>query len=230
MNRVNYKNPLGNLDIKDESAKSPSSLFEKPVPTYQYIKDYVLYAEFKRTLDRIHSACVEKNIRSLSVISLVPEEGKTFFSIGLATGFAELMSKKVLLVDAGNPEAKLCIEDYYPNSDESYYDQVPMVVSLSEGVDLFRLANFKPTNYKAQEYRVQDILAEYSQKYDLVIFDSAALKLTNRGNFDPWIIANRTDASVLVTSKKSVDLIQAQHLEGLTRIKLIGVIENQGAD
>lgn len=229
MNKVNYKNPLGHLEIKDEN-KPVSSLFDKPVPTYHYIKDYVLYAEFKRTLDRIHSVCLEKNIRSLSVMSLVPEEGKTFLSICLATGFAELLSKKVLLVDAGNPEAKLCVEDYYPSSEDDHYDQVPMVVGLSEGVDLFRLANFKPTNYKAQEYRVQDILAEYSQKYDLVIFDSAALKLTNRGNFDPWIIANRTDASLLVTSRKSIDLINPQNLDGLTRVKLIGVIENQGAD
>ncbi|MBC7741472.1 MAG: hypothetical protein H7061_04690 [Bdellovibrionaceae bacterium] len=201
----------------------------KPSLTLEHIRRFIHDTEFQRIIHSIDFSRRSEGWHSLSVMSLQPEEGKTFMTAALGVGFAELLGKRVLLVDASNPTSDWDLDDVFNNHDpqESAHSEV-ILKTVSTGVDAIKLAGFRPLGLKAQEYRVQDILVDYKSKYDLILFDSAALGTAQRGNFDPWVIAARTDASLLINSKKSGDSLLAGTTEPFSRIKFIGVIENKG--
>ena len=79
------------------------------------------------------------------------------------------------------------------------------------------------------EYEIDQVTAEYAGQYDLVIFDMPALSARNRRNVDPWIVARRCDANVLVLGRSSLNrgvLRDLQQQLNEREIKLIGVIAN----
>jgi hypothetical protein len=137
-----------------------------------------------------------------------------------------MLGKRVLVADAGNPTSKWDLQDIFGSEERDAKEGI--VFNLATNLDSLKLSSLATVAHRAQEYRIQDIIAEYKNRYDLVLFDSAALRSANRGNFDPWVIAARTDASVLVTSSKTADLQRQFQLEPMLRSKVIGVIENTG--
>ncbi len=207
---------------------SSATISTRPL-TKDNLRRFIHYAEFKRIFNTVEFALKKENFQSLAILSIKPEEGKTFMAAALALGFAELIGKKVLLVDASNPASEMNLDDVFDKHDEPNPNLEVILRQFVPGVDSLKLGSFRPLAHKAQEYRIQDIIAEYKNKYDIILFDSAALTLSNRGNFDPWVIAARTDASILINSGKTGDDMAAfQGVDALSRIKFLGVIENKG--
>ncbi len=197
--------------------------------TIKDLKTFVSYAEFKRIFDNLDHLLNSGQIRSLSILSFHPEEGRSFICATIALGMTEMLGQRVLLVDAGNPTSNWDLDDIFEHQDSPVLEPEGMVYSLAPNLDGLKLSRLATVAHKAQEYRIQDIIAEYKNRYDLILFDSAALRTTNRGNFDPWVIAARTDASLLVTSPKTGDLAHQFQVEPLLKSKVVGVIENMGA-
>src|SRR6185295_2490579 len=62
--------------------------------------DYVRFTEVKRLIHQVHSVQKKKGAKTIAILSLRPGEGKTFLVSALALGYAMLLKKKVLIVDA----------------------------------------------------------------------------------------------------------------------------------
>ncbi len=197
--------------------------------TFMDLRNFVSYAEFKRIFDNLDRLVKNKKIRSLSLLSFQPEEGRSFIGAAVAVGLTQMLGYRVLLIDAGNPTSNWDINDIFTQEHSEILEQDGMVYNLASNLDGMKLSRLATVAHKAQEYRIQDIIAEYQNRYDLILFDSAALRTTNRGNFDPWVIAARTDGSILVTSSKSGDVAYQFQTEPMLKSKVIGVIENMGA-
>jgi Mrp family chromosome partitioning ATPase len=190
------------------------------------LKVFIQYAEFKRIFDNIERLLKINNIKCLSCLSYQAEEGRSLICSTIAIGLTEMLGYKVLIVDAGNPTSNWNILDIFENKNSEFQEQEGLVHNLSPNLDGLQLSRITIVAQKAQEYRIQDIILEYKNKYDLILFDTAALNSSNRGNFDPWVIAARTDASIIITSNKTSEMQQQFMTEPILKSKVIGIIEN----
>ena len=62
--------------------------------------DVIATGQYSRLAAALHDAQVEQGLRSLMVTSAIPREGKTLTATNLAITFAELYTRRVLLIDA----------------------------------------------------------------------------------------------------------------------------------
>ena len=70
------------------------------------LADYIRYSEFKRLLGQLHTTFEKQKIKSVALLSDHSKEGKTFLACAIAMGYAILLNKKVLILNAGGPVKK----------------------------------------------------------------------------------------------------------------------------
>ena len=173
-----------------------------------------------------------KPFKTLTVTSAVPKEGKTTTTANLATSFAQV-GHKVLLVDADlhrggvhrffGLQAGLGLTDVLLG--HSDLDQVVQKTEV-EGLDLIGTGAF-PDNPAELVLRKEmgAFLAAASQKYDVVILDAPPVLAVS----ETTVIASQTDGVVLVvwSGRTSRKLVQVAMRQLLSRgANLLGVVLN----
>lgn len=188
--------------------------------------EYIRFGEFKRLLGQVAETMDRQGHRSLAVLSELPGEGKTFLSAALALGFSTLMGKRVLVLNTTNqPQNKaLHLETVFraKNKSKEGHRGIDMISPYEEEGAL----PMESTDFALGEY-IRGVRTEY----DVIISDTCALSVNNKNNIDPIVISRHADASILVTSARSLDRKVAQATrERLAQwnVSLMGVIHNSG--
>lgn len=222
------------LDYLQISVANPSPM--RPVlPDDAFVlsdlKEYVHFSEFKRILDKVITAHAEDQLKSIAVLSELPGEGKTFFTAALATGLSEVLQARILVIDTQtfNAEGHLTLDRALEIDDLA--NGGPTEKTLLVKTDILPLTNL--SQGKATEFRIGDVIKKYSDKYDLLIFDTSALSAKNRNNIDPWVVARHVDTNLLVvgrqTLRKNFSPIFFER-KNANKLKIAGLVFNEGTN
>jgi Mrp family chromosome partitioning ATPase/uncharacterized protein involved in exopolysaccharide biosynthesis len=138
------------------------------------------------------------NNKVLAVTSMVPNEGKTFFSLSLAYSFA-MLNKKVLLIDGDfdKPDIseasnhKTYIEDYV--NDRVLPDDNAITIIGNKGGDSSLLE-------VVEESVIESIFEDFKKRFDVIIIDTCSLKSLNKAK--EWIMYADKNISVFEFGKQ----------------------------
>lgn len=185
--------------------------------------EYIRYTEIKRLIHQVSNELDRKKSKSFSVISQYPGEGKTFFVAVLAVGFAQLLKRRVLIVDTTTQTqgGNLYLDRIF---DAPAKNQVE-----SPHVDLISPRNQEGRSEESADFEIGPLADLYAERYDLVLFDTCALSLTNKNNMDPVIISKHAGASVLVQTQRSIDVDVINSVReqlGAWDISILGTVFN----
>jgi Mrp family chromosome partitioning ATPase len=200
----------------------------------QQVTEFVHYAEFKRILDRVVNAHLQDKVKSIAILSELPGEGKTLLTAALAVGLSELLNSKILVIDTQTFAAPNSLTlDRALETDELPSAAKPTQKTLLVKADLLPMSRQQNKSKDGiVEYKINDLIQEYSSRYDLLLFDTSALSAKNRNNIDPWVIARHVDTNILVvgdeTLKKNMSpSFNERRLSD--KLKICGLIYNEGA-
>lgn len=212
---------------------------EEIVSNAEYLKevfsDYVGHTECKRLVNQVLASQDKDHFKSAAVISDLPNEGKSFVTLVLALGYAALLSKRVLIVDAvyqtrggalylGRVFGPRSVETR-PRADQNGH--------LGPGIiDFMSTQGHDDAVLDSTDFRMGACIEELKSHYDLVLFDTCALSSAERQNMDPVVICRQADTSILVTSPWSVKSDVVERIKSdfqRWNIRLLGTIFNSGA-
>jgi Mrp family chromosome partitioning ATPase len=186
------------------------------------LKEYVHLAPFKRVFDQLECTQTQNRARHVSIVSQRPREGRTFVTAALALAHAELLRRRVLIIDAGggaHERGGLELKAAFgPPCDG------PLLPLPSPGVQWIDLSAWGGGG--ASEYAIGNILADGGQAFDVVLVDTCALAAVGSIRFDPVVAARQTGAALFVVSAKSS--LSAFDIAG-SKIKVVGVVTNEVA-
>ena len=197
--------------------------------------------EFKRILDQVVVAQKTGQIRSIAILSELPGEGKTFFASALATGISEMVGSRVLIVDTATSSSKNSLKLVHssgvppspvPPGKPGEADSNSSLNSMpNSSSDTFHLHEWTDGKAEGAEYHVSSLIDHFKSVYELILFDTSAMAGTDRGSVDPVVIAHRCQASILITSARSLATADNKRRERIQREKLdiLGVVFNSGA-
>ncbi len=188
--------------------------------------------QYRKLGAKLHQLQLERDLKTLMIISAVPGEGKTLTSINLALTFSRSYKRKVLLIDADL--RKPSIQDAFGMTGVSglheallgetpTWSSVP-VFDLGNGLSV--LPAGRPTSDPMMVLtsdRMRSILAEAKREYDWVILDTAPLAVLP----DAHVLRDTVDAAVLVihAGRTSYELVErAMGLVG--REHIVGAVLN----
>ena len=173
-------------------------------------------------------------LRSVSITSPLPNEGKSTIAYNTAVAVAEIRPR-VLLIDADMRRPTLHERLRIPKRN-GLSDVLVGTLSLSEavrraplsGLDVMTSGTSTPNPIKLlQSERFERMLDEARRTYSLVIVDGPALNTV----FDGAVIASKTDGTVLVASSGETEVKQMRRaLYRLTTSKakqVLGVVLNR---
>ncbi len=192
--------------------------------------DYIRYSEFKRLLGGLIAIVDRDQLKVVTVLSEFPQEGKTFFVAATALGYAALLGKRVLVVNTSlvTKEGSLSLKRIY----HEQFQNVPLLdgrTSAARMIDFISpLANDGPEP-AITDFQIGSSLNMIKANYDLILIDTCALSLSNKKNIDPVVIARNSDASVLVTSERSLNRESIQSIKAQLsqwKIRLAGSVHN----
>jgi capsular exopolysaccharide synthesis family protein len=171
-------------------------------------------------------------IKSLSILSCNPAEGKTTIAINIAINFAK-DGKKVLLVDSN-----LRKSINFKNSSEEQKDGLSNILvdnldfnSIKANTTIENLdyisSGTKVSNSAELllSYEFEQFINDIKVQYDLVIFDTTSLSDAK----DAVMVASKTDATVLVVKSSDIDYVKLQRVKyelEKSNINVLGVILN----
>lgn len=174
-----------------------------------------------------------KEIKTITITSCNPGEGKTITALNLVITMAK-SGRRVLLIDADlrKPSAMKYMD--YSNK-VGLTDLIGGCVELEAAVQTTDIEDFyilgcgpipdNPTEI-LESSRFTDILNEVREKYDMVIIDTPPLGSV----IDGAIVASRTDGALLVIRSKTIPLQNARMAkEQLEKAgaKLLGAVLNR---
>ena len=181
----------------------------------------------------IHINNKYKTMKTFTILSVNPKEGKTSLEINLAVSMAQ-SGWKVLLVDADmrkpkaakrlNDESMIGLSDYLTGEMrfESTLSQtnITNLTYLSCGSD-----HPNPIGLLCSA-RFEELMNIVKKEYDMVLFDTPALASVADGG----LVAAKTDTTILV-AKMGVTTVTAlqrakEHLESLN-VSILGVVLNR---
>lgn len=188
--------------------------------------------QYRKLGAKLHQLQLERDLKTLMVISAVPGEGKTLTSINLALTFSRSYKRKVLLIDADL--RKPSIQDAFgmigvSGLHEALLGETPTwssvpVFDLGGGLSVLPAGRPTPDPMMVlTSDRMRSILAEAKREYDWVIIDTAPLAVLP----DAHVLRDTVDAAVLViqAGHTSYDLVErAIGLVG--RDHIVGVVLN----
>jgi Mrp family chromosome partitioning ATPase len=210
--------PLQDLDKKGED------VFERALYLKEFFSEYLSYTECKRLLNQMLVSQQQQGFKTVAVLSNFPREGKSFFVLSLALGYATLLGKRVLVVDVVNQTSdRMLFRETLVGEERSDHR---VTCGL---VELISTRSKDGRRAEATDFQIGPYIDSVKDFFDLVLFDTCALQGATKENIDPVIIARSADISVLITSPKSIggDII-SRTKESLTRwdIKLLGMVFN----
>ncbi|MCC7440247.1 MAG: hypothetical protein IT285_01355 [Bdellovibrionales bacterium] len=208
----------------NSTAQSASNV---PSPLLEYVR----FTEVKRLVHQIHQEQKKRGAKSLAVLSLHPGEGRTFFVSALALGYALLLRKKVLIVDATSQTLNgyLFMDRVMGRTEEELAE---LGGPLLEVVDLMSAHNKEGKGGESAEFLIGPVIEAQKDQYDLVLFDTSALERRNKNNMDPVIIASQADASIILHSPSSADreaMFEMRRAVNGWNIDVLGTVFNAGA-
>ncbi len=192
-----------------------------------FLIDYIRYPQCKRLINRIFTAQKTNNFKSVAVISQFPEEGKTVFTAVLALGFHMFLDKRVLIMDTVSQTRD---ESFYYRGllghslleldQKKKQSCIDLITTRNVGSKI-RFQHLQ-TPDKSTEVEIPDFnqdqdsdvtsdfklcgfIESMKSNYDLILLDTCALSTANKYNFDPLILAQHADTSILVTTPRSLD-------------------------
>jgi Mrp family chromosome partitioning ATPase len=195
--------------------------------------DYIRNGDFKRLLGRIRSTIDAEHARSVAVLSNHEGEGKTFLVAAIALGYAILLQKRVLIVNTvlGSGADSLSLQSLYES--ELQYAPVNGVARWNRMIDLMspQEQEHKKSQFDTVDFMVGQFLLTFKDQYDLILIDTCALKSAESSMMDPIVIAGQADASIFITSNRSLAREAVKELKTLLeqwQVKVIGSVHNEG--
>lgn len=179
---------------------------ERGTDFIQYVVDNLgsVFAESLRTIvAAIHFSNPDKKPKTVMVTSSVPDEGKTSFSIALATVVAK-SGKKVLLIDCDLKRPSLGrffgTKKKIPGLGDFLTQDLPVKNIVfrekQSGVDFIVTSAHTPNSQELlSSQKMAAFLKDMSKRYDLIILDSPPVMATS----DSLILSDQVDTSVFVT-------------------------------
>lgn len=178
----------------------------------------------------------DEPLRSISITSPLPGEGKSTVAFNLAVALAEIRPR-VLLIDADmrrpTLHSRLNVSKRSGLSDILIgTQQLNDVVRASplEGLDIITSGASSPNPIKLlQSERFERLLDEARRTYSIVVVDGPAINVV----FDGAVIASKTDGTVLVFSTNQTEVKQirrAMYRLATAKAKsIVGVVMNRTA-
>jgi hypothetical protein len=80
------------------------------------------------------------------------------------------------------------------------------------------------------DFQIGSYISAYKQNYDIILIDNCALTIRDEKIIDPIVIASQADASLLITSNKSLKrapLLEVKELLSKWRVRVVGTIHNE---
>lgn len=206
--------------------------------------EYVRYTEFKRLLGQITLIMDGEGFNSITVVSELPEEGRTFFVSAVALGYSLLLDRRVLVVNTASQSQyrSLMHERIFqfgkvgqgfsgpPSPPDA--GSVGSLLRPRPGIELISpFAGGENQVPVSSDFQLGRYIESLKESYDLVLFDTCALNANNKNNMDPVVIARQSDTAILLTSWKSMDralLSRTQERLRHWNIRLMGTIFNTG--
>ncbi len=173
-----------------------------------------------------------QEIRSLTITSTQPSEGKTSIGVMLGTVFAE-EGKNVLIVDMDfrNPDVGRLLKHRSTSDLVNYFNgecSLDEIITPCDIDGLFFIDSFHRNTVSANIIRIdafQQFLKDVSAVFDMVIFDTPPIGLY----IDAAVLSSKTDATIMVVGCGETGREPAQ--EAVTQLRkangnLIGVAFN----
>lgn len=212
--------------------------------------EYISYTECKRLFHQLDISRDKTGFKSLAVLSSYPQEGKSFLVLTLAVGYASLMGMRVLIADVVNqPHNRMLFRESLTGKGQN---ATPSVSTVSAGkrvplrgvsldatrrgkghIELLSTRNTEGGNAVTTDFQIVPYINTLKDEFDLILFDTCAFESANSENIDPVIIARGADASILVTSPRSIGNNHIVRIrENLEKwdIKLLGTVFNDGRE
>jgi Mrp family chromosome partitioning ATPase len=197
-------------------------------PFYSYIRS----SDFKRLLSQTSSLVDTNQVKTLAILSAYPQEGRTFFVSALALGYAILLKRRVLIVNTS-----LRVRKDSLNIEKIYFEELQHAPGMRDGQPVRAIDLMSPkmsTNDVSQadtvDFQIGRYISVYKNNYDLILIDNCAITIHDEKTIDPIVIAGQADASLLVTSDKSLKrgpLVEMKELLSKWRVRVIGTIHNE---
>lgn len=199
----------------------------------KYIPNSPISEQYRTLRTNIQFLSKDKTIRSITVTSSGSGEGKSTVTSNLAVVFSQL-GKRVLLVDTDlrrpNQHHIFKVTNSFGISNvlgnQVHIDHVIQETEV-KGLSILTSGSIppNPAELLGSEEMVQ-LLDYLHEIYDLVIFDTPPILVVT----DAQLVANNTDASLLVVESGSTEINRAQQASEIlssTNSRFIGVVINK---
>lgn len=193
--------------------------------------DYIRSPAYKRLLDRVSAAQAGEGFKSVSVLSRLPGEGRTFFVSVLALGYAVYLRKRVLIMDTVSQTRNEALHLATVLGELPSSGRRPGSIDLITTKTLGRAGSPGPVGCDAADFQIAPFMAALGPSYDLILLDTCALSAVTEEHLDPVILAKGGDAAILVTSPRSLDrdsIARVQSELSGSGVKLLGTVYNSG--
>ena len=201
-----------------------------PEELRQVLTEYIRQTAFKRILHQFMKQVSAAESKSVSVLSAYPGEGKTFFVSVLALGLAQFLGQKVLIVDSVAQTKGKSL--YFQGLLGEVLPDMPRDGNERGVIELLSTDSGTSDTNDTADFQLAKYFTGITGEYDLMLVDTCSIFAAESSNLDPLILAGNTDASLLVTSPRSLIPETAQSLAdelGQFDVNLIGSVFNEGA-
>ncbi|MEW6416556.1 MAG: polysaccharide biosynthesis tyrosine autokinase [Nitrospirota bacterium] len=163
------------------------------------------YEAYRKVFSGIHFARLDNPPKKLLISSINPKEGSSTMVANIGIMYAE-EGKKVLLVDTDLRRPNIHRIFDLPNT-EGFTDLLSQNAEIEKviresGIEGLSILPSGPTPPDAglllKSDRMQDIIKELEERYDILIFDTAPLIIKN----DAMLLMNYLDALIIVLKNK----------------------------
>lgn len=208
-------------------------VIKRTVDAYEKLNLPVAEA-YKVLRENLKFCTLDSDLKTLTITSVMPKDGKTTVSFNLAIATAQA-KKKVLLVDADfrkpftskrvNPSHNIGLSEFV-NSDK--YD-IGDIIGNTTMKNLSYVSCGKTLENPAEmvsSVRFNEFLQKVKKEFDIVILDTPPLSSV----IDGVVVASQTDATILVVRSGGVSkdkLIRAKEQLKLANANLVGTVLNR---
>ncbi len=192
---------------------------------------FIRQTEVKRLINQILTAQSRSGFKSLAVLSEFPGEGKTFFIAALALAYVRFLPSRVLVVNTVRQTRNRAL--FLESILGMHVPETQAGKGLMEPgrIDLLTTDGNEPGPFDSSDFHVASWIEEAAERYDVVLVDTCSMASVGADNIDPIIVARHVDASVLLTSGRSIDrttLIRIKRRLRRYGIRPLGTIYNTG--
>ncbi|KIL49873.1 CpsD/CapB family tyrosine-protein kinase [Jeotgalibacillus soli] len=217
---------MANKGRKNNSQVQSRNLITK------YNPKSVASEQYRTIRTNIQFSAIEDDIRTLSITSSGPGEGKSTTAANLAVVFAQ-QGKRTLLVDADMRKPTVHYTFNMMNTSgltNVLTRQIELVDAAKktdvEKLDILTSGPIPPNPSELLSSRIMERFFETAlEHYDLIIFDTPPVLAVT----DAQILSNQCDGSILVVRSRVADkdqTLKAKELMVAAQAKILGVILN----